>query len=192
MSPCKQEVSKVNIFHKSWSWILISLRRYGRGVEQYCAMPGSISRHWCFCPISLSTCQWTLSNLSAGPIVHFCFHFCLVPEVCCSRYAPDVSVWCLLSDGLVPSSGGDCQLFALIPNLSLVLQRIRHQPSPGTSHQGVRERAWVPQLVMLCRRWAHLQCSLLGALVTLIEQLQAIVLPENAHNTATSGLFKTI
>ena len=24
--------------------------------------------------------------------------------------------------------------------------------------QGVRERARVPQLVMLCRRWAHLQC----------------------------------
>ena len=25
-------------------------------------------------------------------------------------------------------------------------------------HQGFRERARVPQLVMLCRRWAHLQC----------------------------------
>ena len=53
MSPCKQEVSKVNIFHKSWSWILVSIRRYGRGVEQYCTMPGSISSQWCFCPILL-------------------------------------------------------------------------------------------------------------------------------------------
>ena len=25
-------------------------------------------------------------------------------------------------------------------------------------HQGVRERARVPQFVMLCHRWAHLQC----------------------------------
>ena len=29
--------------------------------------------------------------------------------------------------------------------------------------------------------------ALLGAPVALMEQLQAIVLPENAHNTATSG-----
>ena len=32
--------------------------------------------------------------------------------------------------------------------------------------------------------------ALLGAPVALIEQLRAIVLPENVHNTATSGLLK--
>merc|ERR1712218_605781 len=26
------------------------------------------------------------------------------------------------------------------------------------TNQGVRESAWVPQFVMLCRRWAQLQC----------------------------------
>ena len=52
------------------------------------------------------------------------------------------------------------------------------------SNQGVRERAQVPQLVMLCRQWAHFN-ALLGATVALMEQLQAILLPENAHNTAT-------
>ena len=44
---------------------------------------------------------------------------------------------------------------------------------------------------MLCHWWAHLAFNaLLGAPVALMEQLQAIVLPKNAHNTATSGLFK--
>ena len=33
-----------------------------------------------------------------------------------------------------------------------------HSKPRYTLHQGVRERARVPQLVMLCRRWAHLQC----------------------------------
>ena len=60
-------------------------------------------------------------------------------------------------------------------------------------HQGVRERARVPQLVMLCRRWAHLQCFAgRTGRMALMEQLQAIVLLENAHNTATSGLLKKI
>ena len=43
-------------------------------------------------------------------------------------------------------------------------------PSPG---QGVRERARVPQLVMLCR-WRTFN-ALLGTPVALMEQLQAIV-----------------
>ena len=34
----------------------------------------------------------------------------------------------------------------------------QHPLRPQSSIQGVRERARVPQLVMLCRRWAHLQC----------------------------------
>ena len=34
--------------------------------------------------------------------------------------------------------------------------------------------------------------ALLGAPIALMEQLQAIVLPEKAHNTATSGLLKKI
>ena len=33
---------------------------------------------------------------------------------------------------------------------------------------------------------------LVGAPVALMEELQTIVLPENTHNTATSGLFKKI
>ena len=32
--------------------------------------------------------------------------------------------------------------------------------------------------------------ALLGAPVELMELMQAIVFPENGHNTATSGLFK--
>jgi len=70
-----------------------------------------------------------------------------------------------------------------------------HQLSPNVvlvCLQGVRKRARVPQLVMLWRRQAHLHNfnTLLGAQVALMEQLQAIVLAENAHNTATSGLFE--
>ena len=33
---------------------------------------------------------------------------------------------------------------------------------------------------------------LVGAPVALMEELQTIVLPENTHNTTTSGLFKKI
>ena len=59
------------------------------------------------------------------------------------------------------------------------------------SEQGVRERAQVPQLVMLCRRFSTFN-ALLGATVALMEQLQAIVLPENVHNTATGLLKKNL
>ena len=77
--------------------------------------------------------------------------------------------------------------------VSLSIGAIIVQAQIQLSSQGVRERARVPQLVMLCRRWAHLQFNaLLGAPVALMEQLQAIVLPENAHDTATSGLLKKI
>ena len=38
----------------------------------------------------------------------------------------------------------------------------------------------------------HTFNALLVAPVSLMEQLQAIVLPENAHNTATSGFLKNI
>ena len=54
-------------------------------------------------------------------------------------------------------------------------------------YQEVRERAQVPQLVMLCRRWAHLQCF-----AGRTGRTQAIVLLENAHKTPTSGIFKKI
>ena len=39
-------------------------------------------------------------------------------------------------------------LFVLPPRITIL----------GNTTQGVRERARVPQLVMLCRWWAHLQC----------------------------------
>ena len=50
----------------------------------------------------------------------------------------------------------------------------------------------MPQLLMLYAAGGRTFNALLGAPVALMEQLQAIVLPENAHNTATSGLFKKI
>ena len=55
-------------------------------------------------------------------------------------------------------------------------------------HQGDREKLRVPQFVMLCRRWAQLQCF--AGRTGPTHGTTAIVLPENAHNTATSGLLK--
>ena len=57
-----------------------------------------------------------------------------------------------------PRAPGSWWLLLSPANTSLSSEIVTTQPRPRTQIQGVRERARVPQLVMLCLRWAHLQC----------------------------------
>ena len=89
----------------------------------------------------------------------------------------------IITINITPHSLGSCTYFADIamghgPPILCQLMLFQY------TEQGVRERAWVPQLVMLCRWWAHLQCF-----AGRTSRLQAI---ENAHITATPGLFRKI
>ena len=45
-----------------------------------------------------------------------------------------------------------------VPRLTNCLYSLIQPLKYSILSQGVRERAQAPQLVMLCRRWAHLQC----------------------------------